>query len=54
VRQCKKPPLGQAHLVFANTQMPTLKNQKSLPFPTARKKNEFKIGNSKCFSIFGH
>jgi len=35
VRQCKKPTLGQAHLVFADTQEPTLKNQKSLPFSTA-------------------
>ncbi|WP_262710012.1 hypothetical protein [Mesohalobacter halotolerans] len=36
----KKPTLGQAHLVFANAQNPTLKNQKSLPFPNPRQDNE--------------
>jgi len=29
----RSPPHGQAHLVFSNTKA-TLKNQKSLPFPT--------------------
>jgi hypothetical protein len=40
VRQCKKPTIGQAHLVFADTHSQTLKNQKSLPLPTAHKQND--------------
>jgi DNA-binding XRE family transcriptional regulator len=41
VRQCKKPTLGQAHLVFSETRANAQKTKRACPFPPLTKKSSF-------------